>query len=146
MHQADYRLIANHELRNIMRSCCNDPRDLPGRKALRAQLVEALPDAEDDVIDALVQKGAELAQRCVDPGARWDARASADALTLHVLKTYEASDLLVSSDEDTTPEDVSAALAAIDNYDPTQRNVRAVVNAAKAAELNANAIRHSGGQ
>lgn len=110
MHRNDYTLIANHELRNILRNVCNDPRDLPGKKELRAQLVAALPDAEAGVIDALMAKAAEFARTAVDPGARWDLRASADALTLHVLKAYQAADRLIPDTEDTDPVDVTAAV------------------------------------
>jgi hypothetical protein len=100
MHQNDYRLIAEHPLRNVLRSVTNHPDDMPGRKDLRAQLVEALPDAEADVIDALVTKCEGYAKAAVDPGARFDLRAGADALCLHVLKTYEAADRLVPVQDD----------------------------------------------
>jgi hypothetical protein len=145
MHRNDYSLIANHELRNILRNVCNDPRDLPGRKELRAQLVDALPDAEADVIDALMVKAEEFARTAVDPGARWDLRASADALTLHVLKTYQAADRLVPEVEDVTPIDVGAALDAIDDFDPTQKALRAIEAQHKAAELEGNRVRQLGG-
>ena len=145
MHRSDYLLIANSKLRNVLRNVCNDPRDLPGRKELRAQFVDALPDAEADVIDALMSKAVEFAQAAVDPGARFDLRGRADALTLHVLKTYEAADKLIP-DEDTEPVDVSGALDAIDNWNPAERNARAVAAAAKAAELEGNRIRQLGGQ
>lgn len=95
MHGSDYRLIASSKLREVLRGVCNDPRDLPGRKELRAQLVEALPDADVVVIDALMTKATEFATAAVDPGARFDLRASADALTLHVLKSQAAADALV---------------------------------------------------
>jgi hypothetical protein len=68
-------------------------------------------------------KAEEFAQAAVDPGARWDLRASADALTLHVLKAYRAADRLVPLEEDTTSEDVGSVLKHIDGYDPTQRPV-----------------------
>jgi hypothetical protein len=142
VHRNDYSLIANHELRNILRNVCNDPRDLPGKKDLRAQLVAALPDAEADVIDALMTKATEFARTAVDPGARWDLRASADALTLHVLKTYEAADRLIPA-EDTEPEDVAGVLDGMDDWDPTQKGLRAVTDAAKQAELQANLRRQS---
>ena len=116
MHANDYRLIAGHELRNILRNVCNDPRDLPGRKELRAQLVAALPDAEADVIDALMVKAEEFAREAVDTGARFDLRARADALTLHVLKTYEAADRLVPATE-TEAVDVGGTLEAVDSWD-----------------------------
>jgi hypothetical protein len=145
MHRDDYSLIANHELRNILRNVCNDPRDLPGRKDLRAQLVAALPDAKPDVVEALMVKAEEFARTAVDPGARWDLRSSADALTLHVLKTYEAADRLVPA-EDVEPVDVSAVMDSIDNWDPAERNTRALQRAAKDSELEANRIRQLGGQ
>jgi hypothetical protein len=145
MHRSDYQLIANHELRNILRNVCNDPRDLPGRKELRAQLVGALPDAEADVIDALMVKAEEFARTAVDPGARWDLRASPDALTLHILKAYQAADRLIPS-EDVEPVDVAGVMDSLDNYDPTQRNIRAITQAAKAAELEGNRARMIGGQ
>ncbi len=100
MHGSDYKLIAEHPLRNILRNVCNDPRDLPGRKALRAELMEALPEADAAVIDALMVKAEEFAKASVDPGARWDTRASADALTLHVLKSMQAADRLVPVQEE----------------------------------------------
>jgi hypothetical protein len=114
MHANDHRLIASSPLRTILRNCCNDPRDLPGRKELQAALVEALPDAEADVIDALMAKAEELARECVDPGARFDARAKADRLTLKVLRTYEAADRLVPGKEEATDEDVAQAVQAVD--------------------------------
>ena len=67
-------------------------------------------------------------------------RASADALTLHVLKTYEAADRLVPAEEE-EPVDVSATLDELDNWNPAERNARAVANAAKADELAANLAR-----
>lgn len=149
MHQADYRLIANSDLRNVIRSVVVDPRDLPTRSQLRAQLVEACPPGTDaKVIDALVVKCAEFAKAAADPGARWDLRASCDALTLHVLKSHEASERLVQADddEDTAPVDVSNVMASIDSYDPTQGALRAVESAAKASALGANLTRQAGGQ
>lgn len=140
MHQSEYRLIADSKLRNVLRNVCNDPRDLPGRRELRTQLVDALPDADADVIDALMTKAVEFAQAAVDPGARFDLRGRADALTLHVLKTYEAADKLIP-DEDGEPVDVSAVLEHVDNWNPAERNARAVQAAAKASELEANRIR-----
>jgi hypothetical protein len=137
MHGDDYRLIAEHPLRNILRNVCNDPRDLPGRKALRAQLEEALPDAAADVIDALMTKAEGYAKAAVDPGARFDLRGSADALTLHVLKTYEAADRLVPAEEDVEPEDVSGALDAIDNFNPGEKALRQMNESLKAGEIEA---------
>jgi hypothetical protein len=117
MHQQDYRLIAEHPLRNILRNVCNDPRDLPGRKALRAELVGALPDAEADVIDALMTKCEGYANAAVDPGARFDLRASADQLCLHVLKTYEAADRLVPlKEEGITPDEARAMVDGMDSW------------------------------
>jgi hypothetical protein len=144
MHANDYRLIAESGLRNVLRNVCNDPRDLPGRKALRAQLEEALPQAEADVIDALMTKCEEYAKEAVDPGNRWDLRAKADQLCLHVLKTYEAADRLVPQ-EDVEPADVSGTLQAIDDWNPAEKNARLASEAAKQAELRANLARQQAG-
>lgn len=135
MHGDDFRLVNGHPLRDIMRNCCNDPRDLPGRKELRAQLVEALPDVDAQVIDALMTKAEEYAQAAVDPGARWDLRAAADELTLMVLKKLQAADRLVQVQEDEV--DVSGAMDAIDSADPTQAGLRALNQALKAGEVEA---------
>ena len=145
MHGNDYRLIASHELRNVLRNVCNDPRELPGRRELRAQFVAALPDADSDVIDALMTKAEAFAREAVDPGARFDLRARADELTLHVLKTYEAADRLVTVEE-AEPVDIDAAVTAVEDFDPTQKGLRAVVDAHKAAELEAQRIRQIAGQ
>jgi hypothetical protein len=118
MHQQDYRLIAEHPLRNVLRSVCNDPRDMPGKKDLRAQLVEALPDAAPDVIDALMTKCEGWAKAAVDPGARFDLRAGVDQVTLQVLKTYEAADRLVPLPEEgaLTPDEAHAIVDGMDSW------------------------------
>jgi hypothetical protein len=115
MHQSDYKLIANSELRNVLRNVCNGPDFAPGRKELRAQLVAALPDAETDVIDALMTKAEAFAREAEDHGARFDLRGRADALTLHVLKTYEAADRLVPR-ENTEPVDVKDVINGMDTF------------------------------
>lgn len=145
MHASDYQLIAGHDLRNILRNVCNDPRDLPGRKELRAQIVAALPDAEPDVVDALMVKAEEFAKAAVDPGARWDLRASADAVTLHVLRAYQAADRLVPLEEDTTAEDAKAALEAMDGGYHNPFDNPAFKAAAREADIES-AKRLAGGQ
>ncbi|HZQ57449.1 MAG TPA: hypothetical protein VFA84_05425 [Acidimicrobiales bacterium] len=129
MHANDYRLIASSPLRTVLRNCCNDPRDLPGRKELRSQLVEALPDAGEDVINALMTKAEELARECVDPGARFDARAKADRLTLKVLRTFEEADRLIPVGEDTTAEDVAQAVQKVDEAANPFANLLEAANA-----------------
>jgi hypothetical protein len=123
MHRSQFARIQNHPLREILLNAASSADSGAWSKSqLRAELNAALPDAPADVIDALVVKTAEIAKAAVDPGARWDLRASADRLTLHVIDTLEADDRLVPV-EDTEPEDVASTLKYIDGYDPTQRPV-----------------------
>jgi hypothetical protein len=121
MHRSQFARIENHPLRHVLRSVCNDPRDLPTKSQLRAELVEALPGADAKVIDALVTKATEFAKAAVDPGARFDLRGAADRLTLHVVDTLEADDRLVQE-----PVDVSDVMSSVDGYDPTQARLKAV--------------------
>ena len=141
MHRKDYSLIANHELRNILRNVCNDPRDLPGKKELRAQLVEALPDAEADVIDALMTKATEFARGSRrsrrplgPPGKRRRARASRG-------QAYAAADLLVPAeeDEDTEPVDVADVLDSIELSERGSFHMEQKARAAEQAAFRRNA-------
>jgi hypothetical protein len=145
MHRSAFARIENHPLRHVLRNVCNDPRDLPTKSQLRAELVEALPGADAKVIDALVTKAAEFAQAAVDPGARFDLRGAADRLTLHVVDTLEADDRLVPV-EDEEPVDVSDVMGSIDGYDPTNRPATPAQIAARQAADIESARRLAGGQ
>ena len=113
-----------------------DRQDLPTKSGLRAAIDEALPEAPAEVRDALFVRAVELAKLAEDRGARFDLRGSADRLVLQALRGLEAADRLVDDeDEDVTPEDVSGALDAIDNFDPTRRpRTAAELAAIKAAD------------
>jgi hypothetical protein len=144
MHRSQFARIESHPLRRILLNVCNDPRDTPGKKQLRADLIEALHEAPAEVIDALVTKATEFARAAVDPGARFDLRGAATRLALHVVDTLEADDRLVPV-EDIEPVDVSDVMDDMDSCDPTEKSGRALNQAAKASELEANRVRHLGG-
>jgi hypothetical protein len=145
MHRSQFARIESHPLRRALLSVCNDPRDIPGKRQLRAELVEALPEAPAEVIDALMTKAGEFARAAVDPGARFDLRGAATRLALQVVDTLAADDSFVPA-EDTEPVDVSGVMDSLDSFDPTQKGLRAIEAQAKAAELEGNRARQMGGQ
>lgn len=146
MHTSDYRKIEGHPLRNVLRSVIVDSRDLPSRSELRAAIDESCPPGTDQSVkDALFTKAVEWAQTAAnDPGTRFDLRGACDRMCLHVIKTWEASESLLPV-EDTEPVDVSSVMESIDGFDPTQKRLNAIVDAAKSAELESNLRRHGGG-
>lgn len=149
MHAKDYRLIAEHPLRNVMRSVIVDREDLPSKSQLHAAIDAAVPEGTPaDVRDAMFVKAVELATLAEDRGARFDLRGSADRLVLKALRGLEDADRLVpkDDDQDTTPADVSGALETMDNWNPADKRMRQITSAQRDAELEANRIRQIRGQ
>jgi hypothetical protein len=145
MHRSQFQRIEQHPLRYVLLNVCNDPRDLPTKSELREAIKEACPEGTDQkVLDALFTKAQELAKRSVDVGARFDARAAANELTLHVVETWEADErLLPAETEDTEPIDVGEIVDGLNN--PAERALDAIVASRKADELEANRVRQMGG-
>jgi hypothetical protein len=143
MKASQYTKIAEHPLRQVFRNMVTDERDLPKRSEIRAAIDAAVPEGTDQrVKDALFTKAIELGQKARGAREDWfDLRGAGDRLVLTVVEGWENADRVFAT-EDTEPEDVAGALASIDGYDPTQKNVRALGDSLKADELG-NARRQS---
>jgi hypothetical protein len=144
MKASQYTKIAEHPLRQVFRNMVTDERDLPKRSEIRAAIDAAVPEGTDQrVKDALFTKAIELGQKARGAREDWfDLRGAADRLVLSVVEGWENADRVFPAEE-TEPVDVSGVLDGMDGWDPTQKGLRAVTDAAKQAELQANLRRQS---
>lgn len=134
MKQSQYRLIAEHPLRTVMRSMVTHrAKDLPGKAALREMIDEALPGADARVKDAVYTKAVELARAAQErPDEHFDLRGAADRMVLKVVEGLQAADrilpvreeeeidldAIVADVEDSTTIGGKAALRAITDAAP----------------------------
>jgi hypothetical protein len=134
------------DFRNLVRELTNHPDDFPTKTALRASIKEMYPDAKPEAHEAIYGKLVQIAQARANGADLLELRNVVDEYVLKVEAELTDEDSLLPADkEEVTPEDVSGALTAMDDWDPTAKNARAVVHAAKAAELEANRVRQMSG-
>ena len=146
MKASQYAKVAGHPLRTIFRNMVTDARDIPTISELRAAIDEAVPSADAKTKEALFDSARALAKAAADQGREswFDLPGEADRRVLALVEGWESADRLLGDDEDTEPVDVSAVMESIDNYDPTQRALRAMDDQMKAGQIEA-ARRLNGG-
>jgi len=141
-----YRMLStgrSGDFRNLVRELTNDPRDFPTKTELKASIAAIYPDAKPEAHAAIYGKLVQIAQARANGSDLLELRNVVDEYCLKVEAELTDDDRLIPADddEDVTAEDVSGVLTAMDDWDPTAKNARAVANAAKAAELEANRVR-----
>jgi hypothetical protein len=138
-----YRMLStgrSGDFRNLVRELTNHPDDFPTKTELRASIEKIYPDAKPEAREAIYGKLVEIAQARANGADLLSLRSVVDEYVLKVDLELTDEDRLIPA-EDTEPVDVSGTLTAMDDWDPTAKNARAVANAAKAAELEGNRVR-----
>jgi len=115
-----YKLMADHPLRQVLQSATNPPDMIPGRRQLRDDIAQALPDGtpeEHARLFALCEKTAREAN-ADDEDARFTARQTVDAWLGDFLYEREMADRLVPyvdpAEEAARAADIAAGIAAGD--------------------------------
>jgi hypothetical protein len=150
-HRERYRLLTtgrSGQFRNLVRNMTNDPRDLPTKSELKAELAELYPgeqyaEAREVMFGKLVQIAEARAAGGVD---LIELRGIADEYVIKVETELADDDRLIAREDGGDPVDVSSVRDYIDGFDPTQKRLQAITDAAKAAELEGNRARIIGGQ
>lgn len=133
------------ELRNLVLGMTNDPRDLPSVSEMKEELARIYPgDEHAERRQAMFGKLKKIAEARRDGMDLMELRGICDEYVVKVETELHEADRLLPV-EDTEPVDVSGLLSGIDNFDPTQKNLRAINEAAKQAELDANLARQRAG-
>jgi hypothetical protein len=130
------------EFHNLVVSMTNHSDHLPGKAELTAELERIYPDLPAESRARMLGNLVEIAKARKAGMDPLELRGICAEYVIKVETQLAEEDRLIPS-EDTEPEDVAGALASIDGFDPTQKNVRALSDSLKAAELDANARRQS---
>jgi hypothetical protein len=134
------------DFRNLARDLTNHPDDFPTKTQLKARIEEIYPDAKPEAREAIYGKLVQIAQARKNGADLLELRGVVDEYVLKVDAELTDDDRLIpSDDEDTGAIDVSGVMDAMDNWNPAEKRTRAITNAAKAAELEANRARQMRG-
>jgi hypothetical protein len=102
MHGSQYKKMAEHPLRHVVRSMIQDRRDLPTRAELRENIDAALlPTADVKTREAVFDKAIDFAERAAkDRGSWFDLRGEADYYVLSLLEDWEAAERILPIEEE----------------------------------------------
>jgi hypothetical protein len=132
------------DFRNLVRELTNHPDDFPTKTQLRDGIKEIYPDATPEAHEAIYGKLVQIAQARANGADLLSLRNVVDEYVLKVDGEFTDDDRLIPSADD-EPVDVAGVLTAMDSWDPTAKRTRAITNAAKASELEANRVRQMRG-
>lgn len=134
------------DFRNLVRELTNDPRDFPTKTALKASLAELYPgDEYAEAREVMFGKLLQIAQARAAGMDLLELRGIVDEYVIKVETELAQEDSLIPAG-DAEPVDVANVLELIDGFDPTERGTRAIQQAGRAAELEANRVRQLGGK